>query len=117
LEKPAAAAWSYNNNRILQYWYYDEDNTWIALIWRGQMDKHIEAFRILAKNYLGIDAHLLFVAIEELLMEVDIAECLMTAKNAGSEMLPDRGAEEEKGRGQGFDRWRQTLPKRTMIKP
>ena len=49
------------------------------------MDKHIEAFRILAKNYLGIDAHPLFGAVEVLLMEVDIAECLMTAKNAGSE--------------------------------
>jgi hypothetical protein len=49
------------------------------------MDKHIEAFRILAKNYLGIDVHLLFCAVEELLMEVDIAECLMTTKNAGSE--------------------------------
>jgi hypothetical protein len=48
------------------------------------MDKHIEAFRIMAKNYLGIDAHPLFSAIEEELMEVDIAECHMIAKNAGS---------------------------------
>jgi hypothetical protein len=61
------------------------------------MDMHIEmsycgfeAFKTLAKNYLGIDAHPLFGAVEELLTEVDItpadvAECLMTAKNAGSE--------------------------------
>jgi len=61
------------------------------------MDMHIEmsycgfeAFKTLAKNYLGIDAHPLFGAVEELLREVDItpadvAECLMTAKNAGSE--------------------------------
>jgi hypothetical protein len=75
----------YSNNMISQYWYYDEDNAWIALIRRGWMDKHIEAFRIVAKNYLGINAHPLFGAVEELLMEVDIAECLMTAKNAGSD--------------------------------
>jgi len=68
-----------------------------ALIRSGRMDMHIEmsycgfdAFRTLAKNYLGIDAHPLFGAVEELLTEVDItladvAECLMTAKNAGSE--------------------------------
>ncbi|CAD6233041.1 unnamed protein product [Miscanthus lutarioriparius] len=68
-----------------------------ALIRRGRMDMHIEmsycgfeAFRTLAKNYLGIDAHPLFGAVEELLKEVDItpadvAECLMTTKNAGSE--------------------------------
>ncbi|KAG0536267.1 hypothetical protein BDA96_03G049600 [Sorghum bicolor] len=68
-----------------------------ALIRRGRMDMHIEmsycgfeAFKTLAKNYLGIDAHPLFGAVEELLREVDItpadvAECLMTAKNAGSE--------------------------------
>ena len=68
-----------------------------ALIRRGRMDMHIEmsycgfeAFRTLAKNYLGIDAHPLFGAVEELLKEVDItpadvSECLMTAKNAGSE--------------------------------
>ena len=49
------------------------------------MDKHIEAFRILAKNYLSMDAHPLFGAVKVLLMEVDIAECLMTSKNVGSE--------------------------------
>jgi hypothetical protein len=75
----------YSNNMISQYWYYDEDSAWIALIRWGWMDKHIEAFRIVAKNYLGINVHPLFGAVEELLMEVDIAECLMTAKNAGSD--------------------------------
>jgi len=47
---------------------------------------HIEAFRILAKNYLNMDAHPLLGTVEELLMEVDvdIVECLMTAKNSGS---------------------------------
>jgi hypothetical protein len=75
----------YSNNMILQYRYYDENNAWIALIRQGQMDKHIEAFRIVAKNYLGIDVHPLFGGVEELLMEVDIVECLMTAKNTGSD--------------------------------
>ncbi|OEL23976.1 AAA-ATPase [Dichanthelium oligosanthes] len=67
-----------------------------ALIRRGRMDMHIEmsycgfeAFKTLAKNYLDIEAHPLFGAVEELLREVDItpadvAESLMTAKNEGS---------------------------------
>ncbi|CAN6203300.1 unnamed protein product [Urochloa humidicola] len=67
-----------------------------ALIRRGRMDKHIEmsycgfeAFKTLAKNYLDIDEHEMFTAVEEHLREVDItpadvAECLMTAKHAGN---------------------------------
>ncbi|KAL6591814.1 hypothetical protein ACP70R_049677 [Stipagrostis hirtigluma subsp. patula] len=70
-----------------------------ALIRRGWMDMHIEmsycgfeAFRTLANDYLDVDEHRLFGAIEEQLQEVDItpadvAECLMTAKRAGSEYL------------------------------
>jgi chaperone BCS1 len=60
-----------------------------ALIRRGRMDKHVEmsyccfqAFRILARNYHGIDAHPLFDGIEALLHDAkmtpaDIAEHLM----------------------------------------
>ncbi|XP_037495144.1 AAA-ATPase ASD, mitochondrial [Jatropha curcas] len=60
-----------------------------ALIRRGRMDRHIEmsyccfeAFKVLAKNYLDIDSHELFVKIEKLLEEVkmtpaDVAENLM----------------------------------------
>ncbi|XP_062190078.1 AAA-ATPase At3g28610-like isoform X2 [Phragmites australis] len=67
-----------------------------ALIRRGRMDMHIEmsycgfeAFKTLAKNYLDIDAHQLFGSVEQILREVDltpadVAECLMTAKRAGS---------------------------------
>jgi SpoVK/Ycf46/Vps4 family AAA+-type ATPase len=67
-----------------------------ALIRRGRMDMHIEmsycgfeAFRTLAKNYLGIDEHELFGSVEEVLREVeltpaDVAECLMTARRAGA---------------------------------
>ncbi|KAM3191189.1 hypothetical protein ACQJBY_068864 [Aegilops geniculata] len=56
---------------------------------RGRMDVHIEmsycefgAFMTLAKNYLGVDAHPLFYAVEELLLvadmtPADVAECLM----------------------------------------
>ncbi|TVU44544.1 hypothetical protein EJB05_03989, partial [Eragrostis curvula] len=50
-----------------------------ALIRRGRMDKHIEmsycgfeAFKFLAKTYLDVDAHDLFGAVEELLLEVDM---------------------------------------------
>ncbi|KAL7232434.1 hypothetical protein ACSBR2_010456 [Camellia fascicularis] len=64
-----------------------------ALIRRGRMDKHIEmsfcrfeAFKVLAKNYLGIENHELFPQIERLLKQTDItpadvAENLIT-KNA-----------------------------------
>ncbi|XBI00904.1 hypothetical protein VPH35_129808 [Triticum aestivum] len=60
-----------------------------ALAQRGRMDVHIEmsycefgAFMTLAKNYLGVDAHPLFYAVEELLRvadmtPADVAECLM----------------------------------------
>ncbi|KAJ0254048.1 AAA-ATPase [Hirschfeldia incana] len=60
-----------------------------ALIRRGRMDMHIElsycrfeAFKILAKNYLNLDSHLLFGEIETLLEETcmtpaDVAENLM----------------------------------------
>ncbi|KFK33165.1 hypothetical protein AALP_AA6G338900 [Arabis alpina] len=63
-----------------------------ALIRRGRMDMHIElsyctyeAFKILAKNYLDLDDHLLFKKIKSLFMETkispaDVAENLM-AKN------------------------------------
>uniref|UniRef100_J3KZ15 AAA+ ATPase domain-containing protein n=2 Tax=Oryza brachyantha TaxID=4533 RepID=J3KZ15_ORYBR len=68
-----------------------------ALIRRGRMDMHIvmsycgfDAFRTLAKNYLGIDDHALFSAVDEILgresiTPADVAECLMTAKRAGSD--------------------------------
>ncbi|CAH8388784.1 unnamed protein product [Eruca vesicaria subsp. sativa] len=60
-----------------------------ALIRRGRMDMHIElsycrfeAFKILAKNYLNLDSHILFGKIECLLEEMnmtpaDVAENLM----------------------------------------
>ncbi|KAL6894275.1 hypothetical protein ACP4OV_008373 [Aristida adscensionis] len=50
-----------------------------ALIRRGRMDKHIEmsycgfeAFKFLAKAYLGVDSHELFGAIGDLLSEVEM---------------------------------------------
>ena len=67
-----------------------------ALIRRGRMDMHIEmsycrfeAFQTLAKNYLDVDDHELFGAVEEFLREedltpADVAECLMVARRAGS---------------------------------
>ncbi|KAH7666170.1 mitochondrial chaperone BCS1 protein [Dioscorea alata] len=60
-----------------------------ALIRRGRMDKHIElgyceyeGFKVLAKNYLGVESHPLFGSIHELLKEkkispADVAENLM----------------------------------------
>ncbi|KAA8540905.1 hypothetical protein F0562_024957 [Nyssa sinensis] len=60
-----------------------------ALIRRGRMDKHIElsycsfeGFKVLAKNYLRIEAHPMFDSIEQLMKETkitpaDIAEYLM----------------------------------------
>ncbi|EXB29783.1 putative mitochondrial chaperone BCS1-B [Morus notabilis] len=60
-----------------------------ALIRRGRMDKHIElsyctfeGFKVLGKNYLGIESHQMFDKIENLMGEVkitpaDVAENLM----------------------------------------
>ncbi|GFS32691.1 P-loop containing nucleoside triphosphate hydrolases superfamily protein [Actinidia rufa] len=60
-----------------------------ALIRRGRMDKHIElsycsfeGFKVLAKNYLRVEAHPLFELIERLMEEIkitpaDVAETLM----------------------------------------
>jgi ATP-dependent 26S proteasome regulatory subunit len=65
-----------------------------ALIRRGRMDMHIEmsycraaAFRTLAKNYLDVDAHHLFDAVDDILDKeditpADVAECLMAAKRS-----------------------------------
>jgi SpoVK/Ycf46/Vps4 family AAA+-type ATPase len=66
-----------------------------ALIRRGRMDMHIEmsycgfeAFKTLVKNYLDIDAHPLFGAVEEQLRELnitpaDVGECLMKTRGPG----------------------------------
>jgi ATP-dependent 26S proteasome regulatory subunit len=66
-----------------------------ALIRRGRMDRRIEmsyctfeAFKVLAKNYLGVDEHDLFDTIRTLLSEVkmtpaDVAEGLMLMKSRG----------------------------------
>ncbi|CAN6222149.1 unnamed protein product [Urochloa humidicola] len=60
-----------------------------ALIRSGRMDMHVEmsyccfeAFKTLARNYLGVEAHPLFQRVEELLQVVeitpaDVAECLL----------------------------------------
>ncbi|KAJ3674572.1 hypothetical protein LUZ60_005188 [Juncus effusus] len=69
-----------------------------ALIRRGRMDMHIEmsyctfeAFKSLAKNYIGIEGHDLFGTIRELLSEVnmtpaDVAEGLMPRKNTRNDV-------------------------------
>ncbi|XP_027925487.1 AAA-ATPase ASD, mitochondrial-like isoform X2 [Vigna unguiculata] len=66
-----------------------------ALVRKGRMDKHIElsfcgfeAFKLLAKNYLNIDAHHLFGTIHELLKQIkitpaEVAEHLMPKSASG----------------------------------
>lgn len=66
-----------------------------ALIRRGRMDMHVElayccfeGFKVLAKNYLGLDAHSLFGDVERLLAEIemtpaDVAEHLMPKSKDG----------------------------------
>jgi SpoVK/Ycf46/Vps4 family AAA+-type ATPase len=68
-----------------------------ALLRRGRMDKHIEmsyctfeAFKVLAKNYLGIENHHLFDAIRELLLEVKVSP----ADVAGGLMLKNSRKED-----------------------
>ncbi|KAK1282974.1 hypothetical protein QJS10_CPB22g01182 [Acorus calamus] len=74
-----------------------------ALIRRGRMDKHIElsycnfeGFKVFAKNYLGIENHMLFETIQRLLGEVqitpaDVAESLMT-KTSSRGVVEDANA-------------------------
>ena len=75
--------------RIIIFTTNHVENLDPALIRRGRMDKHIEmsyccfeAFRFLAKNYHGLDAHPLFDSVKALLQEAkitpaDVAEHLM----------------------------------------
>ncbi|XP_058187392.1 AAA-ATPase ASD, mitochondrial-like isoform X2 [Rhododendron vialii] len=72
-----------------------------ALLRRGRMDKHIEmpfcgfeAFKVLAKNYLGIEEHELFGKIEGLLKEssvtpADVAENLIARRGEGEDCGDD----------------------------
>ncbi|EER98146.1 hypothetical protein SORBI_3002G067500 [Sorghum bicolor] len=71
-----------------------------ALIRRGRMDKHIEmsyccfeAFKLLARNYLAVDAHPLFDDVRALLQEVDMTPAdvaeLLTPKCAAAAAAED----------------------------
>lgn len=69
-----------------------------ALIRRGRMDKHIElsyccfeAFKELAKNYLDIDSHNLFVTIGQLLEETN-----MTPADVAENLMPKSSSEDAK---------------------
>lgn len=61
-----------------------------ALIRRGRMDKHIELsycgfdrFKVLAKNYLSLESHILFGKIDGLLQET-----IMTPADVGENLMP-----------------------------
>ncbi|VAH65770.1 unnamed protein product [Triticum turgidum subsp. durum] len=83
-----------NGERIIVFTTNHLDKLDPALIRRGRMDMHIEmsycgfeAFKTLANNYLEVEAHPLFGAVEELLGDVkmtpaDVAECLMPSKRS-----------------------------------
>ncbi|GER27959.1 P-loop containing nucleoside triphosphatehydrolases superfamily protein [Striga asiatica] len=67
-----------------------------ALIRRGRMDKHIElsycgfeAFKVLAKNYLEIEAHELFGKIRLMLEEIE-----MTPADVAENLMPKVGGED-----------------------
>uniref|UniRef100_A0A453FW70 AAA+ ATPase domain-containing protein n=1 Tax=Aegilops tauschii subsp. strangulata TaxID=200361 RepID=A0A453FW70_AEGTS len=87
--------WSaHSGERIIVFTTNHLDKLDPALIRRGRMDMHIEmsycgfeAFKTLANNYLEVEAHPLFGAVEELLRDVemtpaDVAECLMPSKRS-----------------------------------
>ncbi|WCJ20849.1 P-loop containing nucleoside triphosphate hydrolases superfamily protein [Euphorbia peplus] len=68
-----------------------------ALIRRGRMDKHIhlsyccfEAFKVLAKNYLGVESHKMFPEIEELFGEIN-----MTPADVAENLMPKSDEEDE----------------------
>ena len=75
-----------------------------AMVRRGRMDKHIEmsyccfeAFKVLARNYLAVDAHPVFDDVRVLLQETDIT----TADVA--ELLTPKRANDGDGGGGGVD--------------
>ncbi|KAE8789860.1 AAA-ATPase [Hordeum vulgare] len=111
--------WSaHSGERIIVFTTNHLDKLDPALIRRGRMDMHIEmsycgfeAFRTLAGNYLGVDAHPLFGAVGELLRAVemtpaDVAECLMPSKRSARDadaclarlidQLKEKAAEKDK---------------------
>nr|GMD20443.1 AAA-ATPase ASD, mitochondrial-like [Ipomoea batatas]GME16670.1 AAA-ATPase ASD, mitochondrial-like [Ipomoea batatas] len=68
-----------------------------ALIRRGRMDKHIElsycgfeAFKVLAKNYLGIETHELFPTVGRLLTDTD-----MTPADVAENLMPKAAEDDE----------------------
>ncbi|KAF5774452.1 putative AAA+ ATPase domain, ATPase, AAA-type, core, AAA-type ATPase domain-containing protein [Helianthus annuus] len=67
-----------------------------ALIRRGRMDKHIEmsyccfeTFKVLAKNYLGVETHELFATIGQMLGETD-----MTPADVAESLMPKSDEED-----------------------
>lgn len=69
-----------------------------ALIRRGRMDKHIElsycsfeAFKVLARNYLKLEAHPLFEKIEGLMKETKITPADVAENLMPKSLLPDPG--------------------------
>ncbi|KAK9116947.1 hypothetical protein Sjap_015894 [Stephania japonica] len=67
------------DERLLVFTTNHVDDLDPALIRRGRMDKHVElsyctfeAFKVLAKNYLGLESHHLFETIEQQLNEIEI---------------------------------------------
>ncbi|KAF8010653.1 hypothetical protein BT93_J1337 [Corymbia citriodora subsp. variegata] len=68
-----------------------------ALIRRGRMDKHIEmsyccfeGFKVLARNYLGVESHPLFATVRQLLEETN-----MTPADVAENLMPKSDEEDE----------------------
>lgn len=68
-----------------------------ALIRRGRMDKHIEmsyccfeSFKVLARNYLGVESHPLFATVRRLLEETK-----MTPADVAENLMPKSDEEDE----------------------
>ncbi|KAK2632972.1 hypothetical protein EUGRSUZ_L00790 [Eucalyptus grandis] len=75
-----------------------------ALIRRGRMDKHIEmsyccfeSFKVLARNYLGVESHPLFATVRQLL-----AETKMTPADVAENLMPKSDDEDEEACLEGF---------------
>ncbi|PVH63591.1 hypothetical protein PAHAL_2G063000 [Panicum hallii] len=107
--------WSaHSGERIIVFTTNHAERLDPALVRRGRMDMRVEmsyccfeAFQTLAKNYLGVDAHPLFGAVEELLRAVeitpaDVAECLMMSRRTerGADVCLRRLIDELKKRAQ-----------------